>query len=240
MIKRLHYIFTVLAMGLCLTACNEDDSVDYTKYYDWRDANNVMTVTFYEDIISFQSQGKQAYFSDTIPSLTEPYALCTMKHVISSANEDSLRNCGRWITPYYTSTLKAHYTLFNTDSVYARFKQYNILTDQAQRNNKELMDKIFGIGYRPGMPGYELKADTLESKQVEYFENFNAGGVVKGWGDCLQTMHIGDCWLIQVPWFLAYGQAGSGSVDPYTNLFFIIKLEDITYWGDNVDASAKQ
>ncbi len=228
MIKKFTYIITSLAMGLSLIACKDDDGVDYTKYYEWRDKNNAMTKVFRDDIITL---GDQAYFSDTIPSLAEPYAFSTIKHVISSANEDSLRKCNRWITPYFNSTLKIHYTLFNPDSVYARFEQYDILTDKNRRNDPELMNKIFGIGYRPGMDDYVIKADTLESYQVKYFDNVTAGSVVKGWGDCLQTMHIGDNWLIMVPWFLAYGQSGSGSIDPYTNLFFTIQLVDITYWG---------
>lgn len=232
MIKKIRNIFTVLAMGLCLTACNDDDSIDYTKYYDWRDKNNDMFSLLLEDT---RSLGDKAYFSDTIKSLSEPYSFCTMKHVIESANEDSLRKIGRWITPYFNSTLKVHYTLYKPSSVYDRFKDNGILTEQSRRNDSELMNKIFGIGYHYGMEGYELKADTLESYQVKYFDNFNAGMVVKGWGDCLQNMHIGDNWLIMVPWYLAYGQAGSGNIDPYSNLFFRIKLVDITYWGGTVD-----
>jgi FKBP-type peptidyl-prolyl cis-trans isomerase len=49
-------------------------------------------------------------------------------------------------------------------------------------------------------------------------------------------MHIGDSWLIMIPWYLAYGQAGSGSnIDPYTNLYFRLQLVDITYLGDNIE-----
>lgn len=233
MTKYFQYITLLLAMGFCLIACKDDDSVDYTKYYNWRDNNNEMTLTFLNDL---RTLGNEAYFSDSLASLAEPYAYCTMYHVIESANEDSLRRINRWITPYYNSTLRVHYTLFNPDSVWARFQQYDILTDVNRRNDAELMNKIFGIGYRPGMDGYELKADTLESYQVRYFDNFNPSGVVKGWQDCLQRMHIGDNWLIMVPWYLAYGQAGSGdNIDPYTNLFFCIKLVDITYWGGTVN-----
>lgn len=229
MTKNLRNIFTVLAMGLCLTACKDDDSIDYTQYYGWRDKNNALSATLIYDA---RNSALKAYFSDTIPSLSEPFAFYTMKHVIESANEDSLRKINRWITPYYTSTLKVHYTLYDTESVFDRFEEYGILSDLDCRNNPELMNKIFGIGYRYGMEGYELKADTLESSQVKFFENFNCGSVVKGWSDCLQTMHIGDSWLIMVPWYLGYGQAGSGSIGPYTNLFFRIQLVDITYWGD--------
>ena len=218
-------------MGFFLIACNDDDSTDYTKYYGWKKKNNAMTQLFLNDV---RELGDQAYFSDSVAPLAEPYAYCTVRHTIASANEDSLRRINRWVSPYYTSTLKVHYTLFNPDTVYARFEEYDILTDRNRRNDPEVMDKIFGIGYHAGMPGYEVKADTLESYQVKFYDNFTASSVIKGWQDCLQTMHIGDTWLIMVPWYLAYGQSGSGSsIDPYTNLFFIIQLVDITDVGEN-------
>ena len=229
MIKHLHHITLLLAMGFGLVACNDDDDVDYTKYYDWRDDNVALTKTLLNDI---RELGSEAYFSDSVPSVSEPYAYSTVRHVIESANEDSLRSINRWITPYYNSTLKVHYTLYDPDSVWARFEQYDILTDQSRRNDAALMDRIFGIGYVAGMEGYEVKADTLESYQVQFYSNFTCSSVIKGWQDCLQSMHIGDNWLIMVPWYLAYGQAGSGdNIDPYTNLFFRLKLVDITNWG---------
>ena len=126
-----------------------------------------------------------------------------------------------------------HYTLYNSDTVMARFEQYGVLDSQARRNDPELMNKIFGIGYQKGMPGYELKADTLESYQVRYYDGFNCESVVKGWQDCLQRMHIGDTWLITIPWYLAYGQTGSGDIRPYSNLYFRLQLVDITKLGDN-------
>jgi hypothetical protein len=235
MTKKLQYIFIVLAASLCgFAACNDDDNnVDYTKYYDWRDQNSQLTRDLLADI---RELGDDAYFTDSVPSITEPYAYCTVRRAIKTANEDSLRAIHKWFSPYYTSTLKVHYTLFNPDSVWARFEQYDVLDNQSQRNNPDVMNKIFGLGYKATDPEYVIKADTLESYQVEYYSNFTPGSVIKGWSDCLQQMHIGDCWLIHIPWYLAYGQSGSGSkIDPYSNLIFILELVDITSWGGNVD-----
>ncbi|MBE6332483.1 MAG: hypothetical protein E7070_09310 [Bacteroidales bacterium] len=233
MIKFLKNTFIMLAVGLMgLTACKDDDSVDYTQYYDWRDQNSQLTVNLLSDI---RELGNAAYFTDSIPSISEPYAYFTVAHIIESANEDSLRSVHRWFTPFYNSTLKVHYTLYNSDTVMARFEEYDVLDDQSKRNDAELMNKIFGIGYAKGMDGYEVKADTLESYQVKFYEGFTCSSVIRGWQDCLQRMHIGDNWLIMVPWYLAYGQSGSGSIGPYSNLYFRLKLVDITYWGGNVD-----
>ena len=244
MTKRIIYLSSlVLAMGLSLTACkDDDDSVDYTQYYDWRDQNIDLSNSLHDDVVEL---GSAAYFSDTIPSLSEPYDLyrsdngqiyriCTMCRVLNKADEDSLRRIGKWYTPYYNSTLRVHYTLYNSDTVMARFEQFDILNDQSRRNDATLMNKIFGIGYQAGTPGYELKADTLESYQVKYYDSFTCSAVIKGWQDCLQRMHIGDSWLIMVPWYLAYGQSGSGSIAPYSNLYFRLQLVDITNLGDNV------
>lgn len=232
MTKKFQHITFAMAMGLCLVACNEDDSIDYTQYYGWRDQNSHLTTELISDV---RELGQKAYFTDTIESLAEPYSFYTVYRVLEAANEDSLRKIGRWYTPYATSTLKVHYTLYDTKSVWKRFEEYGVLDSQEKRNDATIMDRIFGIGYGPGMPGYEVKADTLESLQVKFFDSFTSSGVIKGWGDCLQHMHIGDNWLIAIPWYLAYGQAGSSNIDPYTNLFFRIKLVDITKLGDNVE-----
>lgn len=226
--KQLLYTFIMLAVGSVFTACNDDNSIDYTVYYGWRDQNLEMSDAFMSDI---ENTAITAYFDSVIQSVSEPYSYPVICHVIKSANEDSLRAINRWITPFATSTLKVHYTLYDPESVYDRFEQYGVLRDHTKRNDPELMDKIFGIGY-PNT--FEMKADTIESYQVAYFEDFNCSSVIVGWGDALQNMHIGDTWLIQIPWFLAYGQAGSKTIPPYSNLFFRLELCDITKWGATI------
>lgn len=207
-----------------VTACNhDDDRIDYTEYYDWRDRN--------DEYMRFvlRTAGPNAYFTDTVASLSEPKASrlhTTAVRVLRHADEDSLRRIHRWYTPFYTSTLKTHYTLYDTHSVMDSIDKYAY--NDALKNDPSIMDSIFFDS--------AIKADTLESSQVAFYENFTPATVVTGWGDVLQQMHIGDSYLICIPWFLGYGQAGSGrTIDPYSNLFFRLSLEDITYWGGTVD-----
>lgn len=212
-------VLAILAVGLGVISCNKDDStVDYTEYYGWRDQNNDMYMLLVD---AFKNAGKNAYFADTVGSQQEPYAPKCFYRVISSANEDSLRAINRWITPYYTSTLKMHYTLYDPKSVMEKLP-----TDISGLNDAILMNSIFFDGTN--------KADTLESSQVKFFENFTPGDVIVGWGDLLQQMHIGDNWLVFIPWYLAYGQAGNSTIDPYSNLFFRMQLVDITSWGGTI------
>lgn len=211
-------MLTALASCILLPSCNDDDdSVDYTKYYKWRDEN----AQYSRDLVSYiGSYGSNAYFTDSVMSMSEPISFPSCYRVIKAANEDSLRRINRWYTPYYTSTLKTHYTLYDSKDVMRKMP-----TNAADRNNPAIMDSIFFDS--------AIKADTIESKQVEFFSDFTCGSVVVGWGDILQRMHIGDNWLICIPWYLGYGQAGSSNIDPYSNLFFRIELVDITRLGDN-------
>ncbi len=203
-----------------LVACNEDDdSIDYSKYYGWRDKNDAL----FDRLSSYLStESGNAYFHDSILSLSNAECV-TFYRVLRSANEDSLRAIGRWYTPYYTSNLRVHYTLYDTKSVMDLLP-----ADAADFNSPAIMDSIFFDS--------SVKADTLQSMQVTFYENFTCGDVVAGWGDVLQNMHIGDCWLVAIPWQCGYGMNGkiSSGIDPYSSLFFRIELYDIIWWGGTV------
>ena len=217
-------LFALLALPMLVTSCFDDDDsnvIDYSKYYEWRDRNNAIFDTM-ESYLA--THGESAYFSDTIQSLSYP-AFKTFYRVIASANEDSLRAIKKWYTPFSTSTLKVHYTLYDTESVLDLMPG-----DAALFNDPAVMDSIFFDS--------SIKADTLESMQVQYYENFTCNDVIDGWGDILQNMHIGDEWLVAIPWQLGYGQSGqsSGGIMPYSSLFFRVKLCDILWWGGTVEA----
>jgi FKBP-type peptidyl-prolyl cis-trans isomerase len=105
-------------------------------------------------------------------------------------------------------------------------------TDAASFNNPAVMDSIFFDS--------STKADTLQSYQVQFYDSFSCSSVIEGWADILQQMHIGDTWLVAIPWQAGYGQAGStsgGTIDPYSSLFFRIQLCDITWWGGTLETS---
>lgn len=214
-----------------VTACNEDDDdqIDYTEYYAWRDLNNEVSNLL---LTAQKEDGSDTYFDHTITSLKEPL-FCSFVHYFRHADLDSLSrlNPRRDYRPYSTSTLSVHYTLFQTDSVFAHVERLGGWSKALLRNPNGQMDSLFFANAIDNT----LKADTIESSQVAFYSNFTPNDVVVGWGDILQNMYIGDNVVVMIPWFLGYGQRGSGkNINPYTNLFFRIELCDITELGATV------
>ena len=54
--------------------------------------------------------------------------------------------------------------------------------------------------------------------------SFNVGGVIKGWQEALPMMKEGSKWRLFIPSDLAYGDAGSGKIEPGSTLIFDIEL----------------
>ena len=221
-----------VVLGLpAFTACNDDDDVDYTEYYDWRDENNALS----ELLLTVQSSDSAlTYFNNKVASLKEPLSYPSFVHYVHRANIDSLAalNPRKDYRPYSTSSLSVHYTLFQSDSLFVRVKEQGGWSKEYLRNPGGILDSLFFAAAEDS----PLKADTIESYQVQYYSGFTPNAVINGWGDILQQMYIGDNVVCMIPWFLAYGQSGSGSsINPYSNLFFRIELCDITSWGDNVE-----
>lgn len=51
--------------------------------------------------------------------------------------------------------------------------------------------------------------------------------VIQGWQIALQMMRVGDSCEVIIPFQSAYGTSGSGSILPYSNLRFNMRLKDI-------------
>ncbi len=229
--KILYLLLAVLATPLILSCNSDDNNVDYTVYYGWRDENNDLTKLLYD---AQQSDSASTYFNQYVLSLKEPKSYPSFYHYVHRANLDSLRNLNprKDYKPYSTSKLSVHYTLFQTDSLFAKVKRQGGWSKEYLRNPNGILDSLF-FARAENSP---LKADTIESYQVKFYTGFTPNSVINGWGDILQQMYIGDHVVCMIPWFLAYGQSGSGSsINPYSNLFFRIELCDITSWGDNVE-----
>jgi FKBP-type peptidyl-prolyl cis-trans isomerase FklB len=55
--------------------------------------------------------------------------------------------------------------------------------------------------------------------------SFAVTGVIQGWVEALQLMPVGSKWKLFIPYNLAYGEQGSGSViGPYSTLIFEVEL----------------
>ncbi len=53
-------------------------------------------------------------------------------------------------------------------------------------------------------------------------------GVIDGWSLVLQRMPVGAKWRVFIPYYLAYGSQGSGSIPAYSTLIFEMTLKEIT------------
>jgi FKBP-type peptidyl-prolyl cis-trans isomerase len=56
--------------------------------------------------------------------------------------------------------------------------------------------------------------------------SFPVNGVIPGWTEALQLMHVGETWQLTIPSNLAYGEqgAGGGKIPPNTPLVFSVEL----------------
>jgi FKBP-type peptidyl-prolyl cis-trans isomerase FklB len=84
------------------------------------------------------------------------------------------------------------------------------LTDMVTTNyeGKTIDGKVFDSSFQRGEPA-----------------TFPVNGVIKGWTEALQLMHVGDKYELFVPSDLAYGEQGAGAdIPPYSTLIFDVEL----------------
>lgn len=55
-------------------------------------------------------------------------------------------------------------------------------------------------------------------------------GLIAGWKIALTHMHVGDTCEVVIPYNQGYGALGMGSIKPYSNLQFNLRLVDIPYY----------
>ena len=48
--------------------------------------------------------------------------------------------------------------------------------------------------------------------------------VIEGWQVALQKMHVGDKWIIYIPYTLGYGNKNTDSIPAYSTLVFEVEL----------------
>lgn len=55
-------------------------------------------------------------------------------------------------------------------------------------------------------------------------EAFRLNEVISGWQIALQRMHVGDRWIIYIPYTVGYGTRASGLIPAFSTLIFEVKL----------------
>lgn len=62
---------------------------------------------------------------------------------------------------------------------------------------------------------------------------FTLSGVITGWTTALQVMKEGDRWEMYIPYSMAYGTSGSGTIPGYSTLYFDVDLRKVIAVAEN-------
>ena len=55
-------------------------------------------------------------------------------------------------------------------------------------------------------------------------EAFRLNQVIEGWQQALQQMHVGDKWIVYIPYTLGYGNRPSGPIPAFSTLVFEVEF----------------
>ena len=200
-LKNLKYLFLLMMSTFVLTSCSETDEESNSEYADWQAKNE----TAFAEILAKAKQEGEA---------NNWYIYRTWSMENQTGNEDNNKNP---ITPTYkelednivVQKLKqgegSAVTPLYTDSVMVSYK--------GMLMNDHVFDSTFTGDYDV------QKAQTA---------NFLTSGLVDGFTTALMKMrHIGDHWMVTMPYTLGYGsqQSSDSNIPAYSMLKFEIVLK---------------
>ncbi|MGL4805696.1 MAG: FKBP-type peptidyl-prolyl cis-trans isomerase [Bacteroidales bacterium] len=119
------------------------------------------------------------------------------------------------VNPYFNSNVKVYYTG-------KRLKDgSDAIEDMIE------FDSTYKITNVPGSnPPVALDEEGLKEYNNPATFTLNKN-IIRGWTYALQHMVVGEKAEIVIPWILAYGITGKGSIPPYSTLIFEIELVEI-------------
>lgn len=132
-------------------------------------------------------------------------------------------------------------TFSNSDYVYMKYLE----SGDASSLSPKSTDTVF-VHYRGSLINGSVFDQSYSgdwNEDVAQSTSFAVNGVITGWTTALQTMKVDDYVQLYIPYGLAYGTSGSGSIRGYSALVFDLRLESIKHPvgpDDRSRAKAKQ
>ena len=103
---------------------------------------------------------------------------------------------------------------------------YKVLETGSGR--RVLFSDTVNVVYTAWLANDSIVDTTYDSPFVNIGRSFGiAEGVIPGWRTALQYMSVGDRWEVVIPYQLAYGEAGSKPIKPYSMLRYDMKVVSI-------------
>jgi len=198
-------MFLLMMAVFALASCSEDDN-SYDAYANWQQRNEQA----FADTLAYakkmgESNGWYVFKNWTLENQT-PNKDANGNEVSLSYNDYDhiivhvLEKGEGSGCPMYTDSVKVSYrgSLLETTD-----KDGNV-------NAGYVFDKTFEGTY---------------NKATAQLSSFAVGGVVDGFTTALLHMHIGDHWMVYIPYQLGYGTTVQGSIPAYSMLRFEIVLD---------------
>ena len=138
-----------------------------------------------------------------------------LKAMTDSTNEDG--------TPYFHKVISEY-----DKNAYVLMHYFNDRNETAN-NLRPLATSVVDVKYYLRLHnGTAADSSYLSTTPADSVVRFDLGGsLIDGYRVALMDMHVGDSVDVIVPFQSGYGVSGSGSILPYSNLKFSIKLVDI-------------
>lgn len=89
-------------------------------------------------------------------------------------------------------------------------------------NLKPLYTSVTKVNYT-----LRLANDSLVDQGTDFVSMLNSQSLIAGWSMAIMQLHVGDSAQFIIPYELGYGISGAGTILPYSNLQFNIRLVDI-------------
>lgn len=193
MIKKI-YLLPLFLIVLSFVACNESE--DEGKYANWRERNEAF-IDSLQQVVDAKTDPDLKYL---VYDRDKKYKIF-YKKLVTTDNEK----------PKYTSTVSCYYRgMLIDEAVFG--------ANPTQKYYTKLYEDLTVFDQNTMKHGYDpTELDSPFSTTVNYF--YVTGGVA-AWTDILQNMNVGERWEVYIPWQLAYGSSGSGSIPGYSTLIF--------------------
>lgn len=197
------YLFTLL---LLLTSCKQDDDT-IEEFPNWTPNNDAYFAQIFAEAQAKIAAGDKSW--EVIPSYSKPengYTLRSYDYIVVRKFESSVYE----ESPLLSDSVEVHYV--------GRLKE----SANVHKNFGMEFDRSYNGAYNAQTGTYAFDPTTATPAK------FAVSAVVNGFTTALLNMHVGDHWLVYIPYQLGYGTAVRGSIPAGSTLLFDMRLE--SFW----------